>query len=220
MHGYQHKRMGVAAGIGVLAYTIMSGFDTAAIISIATIPMGAMLPDIDHDRSKVGRVRKKAVSTIKTLAMIGILAFIGFSYYSGGLWNAVLNSAYVGGMALIIWVITRNKHVKKQLGFMTKHRGIMHTLIPPAFILGTTFWTTNPVFTFGIYGLVFGYVVHLLGDMATEEGSPILWPLLKANVRYSSFNTNRSGGAIEFVCNVWCVLFVAVGIYFGYKGGF
>lgn len=219
MHGYQHKRMGIAAGVGVLAYTVMGGLDSAATICLATIPMGAMLPDIDHDMSKIGRVRKKAFATIKALAVVGILAFIGFSYYSGGLWNAALNAGYVGGMALLIWIITRNEHIKKQLGFITKHRGLMHTLLPPAFILGTTLWTTNPIFTFGIYGLVFGFLVHLLGDMATEEGAPILWPLTKANIRYSSFNTNRSSGAIEFVCNVWCVLFVAAGLYLGYKGG-
>lgn len=219
MHGYQHKRMGMAAGIGVLAYTVMAGFDTAATICIATIPIGAMLPDIDHDMSKIGRVRKKAFTLIKSLAIVGILFFIVSSYYSGGLWNASLNAGYVGGMAILIWIINRNKHVRKQLGFITKHRGIMHTLLPPAFILGTTFWTTNPIFTFGIYGLVIGFIIHLWGDMATEEGAPILWPLTKSNIRYAAFNTARSAGAIELVCNIWCVLFVGMGIYFGYMGG-
>jgi membrane-bound metal-dependent hydrolase YbcI (DUF457 family) len=221
MHGFQHKRMGMAAGAGVIIFTIITpNSPPELIMSAITLPMGAMLPDIDHDMSKIGRTRKQAFTLIRWLAVLGIAAFIVFSYMSGGMWNALLNLGYVGGMSLLVFVVNRNKHVKKQLGFITKHRGIMHTLVPPAFILGTTLWTSNPYFLFGIYGLVAGYIVHLLGDMPTEEGAPLLWPLTKANIRYAAFNTARGQKYIQFICNAWCVLFVLAGAYFGMKGGF
>lgn len=219
MHGVQHKRMGIAAGAGVVAYMILSKSSTELALSAMTIPIGVMLPDVDHDRSKIGRTRKKISETLKIISVLLVLGFVAFSYKAGGMWNALLNAGYVGGMCLIINIIENNKHVKKQLGFITKHRGIMHTLIPPAFIMGTTLWTSNDYYDYMIIGLALGYVVHLLGDMGTEQGAPVLWPLTKVNMRYSYFNTDRHSAAIEMLCNLWCILAMVIGIYFGIKGG-
>lgn len=219
MHGFQHKRMGVAAGVGIVAYSVLADAPTALALCMITTPIGAMLPDIDHDRSKLGSARKNVTNLIKAAVGVGIAAFIVSSYMSGGIWNAALNGAFLLGMAIIVNIIEGNKHVKKQLGFLTKHRGIMHTLVPPMFILGTTMWTNNQFYTYSIYGLCIGYVIHLLGDMATVEGAPILWPLTRANIRYFAFNTSKHGTFIEIVCDVWCVVFVALGVYLGIKGG-
>lgn len=211
--------MGVAASAGILAYMVLAQAPPELTLSLLTIPAGSMLPDIDHDRSKLGRNRKKVSDGIKFITGAVVIGFVAFSYMSGGPSNAILNAGYVGFMALLINIIENNKHVKKQLGFITKHRGIMHTLIPPIFLIGTIMWTSNLYYQYLIFGLSIGYVVHLLGDMATEMGAPILWPLTKANVRYFRFNTNRHGRSIELVCNAWCIIFVLAGIYFGVRGG-
>lgn len=218
MHGVQHKRMGVALGVGVLAFSLLSESNPSLALFMVTTPMGAMLPDIDHDSSKIGRTRSKVTTLIKVGVTVGIGGFLAFSYMSGGMWNAILNGVYLTVMAVIINIIERNKHVKKQMGFITKHRGIMHTLVPTAFLMGTTFWTTNEYYFYAMLGLVSGYVVHLLGDMATTEGAPIFWPLTKSNIRYLPLNTSKHGTMIELVCNIWCLLFIGVGIYFGMGG--
>lgn len=220
MHGFQHKRMGVAAGIGVVAYSVLADKNTALALCMVTTPIGAMLPDIDHDRSKLGSTRKKVTNFIKFGVAVGIGAFIVSSYMSGGLWNALLNGIFLLGMAILVNIIESNKHIKKQLGFITRHRGIMHTLVPPIFLMGTTLWTSNTFYDYSIYGLCIGYVIHLLGDMATVTGVPLLWPILKKdNIRYFAFDTSRHKTYIELVCNIWCIIFVALGIYLGIRGG-
>lgn len=220
MHGVQHKRMGVAAGIGVLAFTLLSNAPPELAIVTVTAPMGAMFPDIDHDRSKLGQTRKKITTLAKVCIELGIAAYLFISYTSGGMKALILNALYVGGGALLIFMVERNKVVRKQLGFITKHRGIMHTLVPPLAMMGTTFWTNSSYYLYAMVGLALGDVIHLLGDMGTEEGSPILWPLVKSNIRYSKFNTTRNGTAIEVLCNIWCVALVSIGVYLGMKGGF
>ena len=215
MLGSQHKRMGTAAGIGVVTYTIMSGANPALALFMVTTPIGAMLPDIDHDRSKLGSQRKKVTGLIKLAVVAGIVYFIVSSYMSGGIVNAILNGVFLAGLAIMVNVIESNKFIKRQLGFITKHRGIMHTLIIPMFLLGTTLWTSNVFYTYSIYGLCLGYVIHLLGDMATVEGAPILWPLTKANIRFMKLNTGKNGTMLEVVCNIFCVAFIMIGVLAG-----
>lgn len=219
MHGFQHRKMGVAAGVGVLAYTVLSKASPEISLCVATLPIGAMLPDIDSDTSKLGRTRKKVLKTAKLLSVIVLVVSVLFSYHSGGALNAILNCIFIGAMVVLVNIIERNKHVKKQLGFITKHRGIMHTLIVPMFLMGTTLWTLDLYYYYSMLGLSAGCVLHLCGDMATEEGAPILWPITKHNIRYLPFNTTRSGGAIDAVCNIWCGLLVIGGVFFGVRGG-
>lgn len=56
--------------------------------------------------------------------------------------------------------------------FWVKHRGVTHSLI----LLGIV--TVLAQKYLGFYGLALGagYASHLLGDMATREGVPLLWP--------------------------------------------
>lgn len=220
MLGYQHKRMGVAAGAGVLAYTILAQAPPELSLIMVTAPLGAMLPDIDHDQSKIGKTRKNVFAFVKFLSITALIGFVIFSYVSNGILSALLNLAYIGGMVILINIIERNKHIKKQLGFITKHRGIMHTLIPTVFIFGTTFWTSSSYCAYLIIGLAYGTIVHLLGDMATTEGAPILWPITKVNIRYLKLNTGKHSGILDIVCYIWCAIFIGVGVYFGVKGGF
>ena len=221
MHGYQHRRMGVAAGVGIVAYSVLSDSSSAMALFMVTTPIGALLPDIDHDMSKMGKVRAKVVTGIKIGITAGIIAAGISSYLSGGIVNVILNVAFLLGIVFLIHIVEKNKFIKKQLGFITKHRGIMHTLVPPMFIFASTFWTNNQFYDYLIYGLCIGYIVHLIGDMANKEGIPLLWPIVKnSNIRYMSIVTNKSPMVLDIVCYVWCVVFILLGIVFGVKGGF
>lgn len=219
MHGYQHKRMGFAASVGILSFVALSRQDLNLIIMALTIPFGSLLPDIDHDKTKLGRKRKKVVNIIKFLVTLALITFMVTSYLSGGLLLSITNGLFIGGLIIAINIVERNKHIKKMLGFFTMHRGIMHTLIVPAFLVGTTLWTNNFIYCNLIYGLSLGYLIHIIGDMATYEGAPICWPLKKLNVRYFKFKTDKNPKAIELVCNIWCLLFILFGIYRGLNGG-
>lgn len=219
MHGYQHKQMGIAAGIGVVAYTILAKAPVELTLCMITTPVGAMLPDIDHDKSKLGATRKKATGLIKFGITLGIIGVIVLSYISGGLRNAILNTLILGVAGIIIHIIEGNKFVKAQLGFVLKHRGIMHTCIVPILFMATTLWMETSIYNYAMYGLSLGYMVHLLGDMSTLGGAPIFWPIMKRNIRYFKFHTTKNSGAISFVCWMWCIIFIGLGIYLGLKGG-
>lgn len=214
MNGSQHKRMGIAAGIGVLTYSILVGSPIAMALCSVAIPAGAMLPDIDHSGTKIGKLRKNITDIIKVCLGIGLLGILVLSYMSGGIMNLLQNLFYFCAMAFLIWLVERNSFIRDQLGFITKHRGIMHTLAPPVYIIGSTFWTGSIYYDYIAFGIGIGYVIHLLGDMATYEGVPLLWPLSKSmNIKYFSFLSNEDKNKLEIVCNIWCVIFILIGFY-------
>lgn len=215
MTGVQHKRMGVAAGLGVLAYTVLKPADPTLALCMCTAPFGAMLPDIDHDQSKLGRNRKTITGLVKAVVIIAVIAFLGLSFYSGGLWPMVMNAIYVGLACLILKILASNKAVSRQLGFITKHRGIMHTLVPPVVLMGSCMWCTHTLYVHAVLGLCIGYVVHLIGDMATVDGAPVAWPLTKRNIRYFKLNSSKHAGALNVASYVWSAIFIAAGVMLG-----
>jgi inner membrane protein len=103
-----------------------------------------------------------------------------------------LNMIVAAGVLLTFWIPDLDKetskpgrHLKlisKILSFFTKHRGITHSLIAYVIVAGLfKSLETIPVTTFSLSGLfigsVIGYGSHLLGDMSTPQGIPLLWPL-------------------------------------------
>lgn len=63
-----------------------------------------------------------------------------------------------------------------------KHRGITHTLLTSIVLTGITYLATQslPI----TIGLFMGYVSHLMGDMMTVSGVPLLAPLSKKRFRF------------------------------------
>lgn len=208
MTGEQHKRMGVAASVGVVTYALLSKMPIEVILLAVTIPMGAMLPDIDSNTSELGRVRKRIGSILKVaLTLAGISVLIASFIYDGIL-VGVLNIVYVGSAILLITLIERNKFIKKQLGFIVGHRGIMHTLIPPAALIGITIWSSNMYVFYLVSGVAVGCLIHLLGDMATTRGAPVLWPVFKFNIKYANLSSEKNSASINVICNIWCIVFI------------
>ena len=62
MMGTQHKVVGIGFGIATALYVAEGlGEPAPAMLSMAAATVGSMLPDIDHDRSRIGRKRKLQV---------------------------------------------------------------------------------------------------------------------------------------------------------------
>lgn len=72
------------------------------------------------------------------------------------------------------------------------HRGIFHTLLLPALLFGIM---TIFLPIYGVYyiPLLVGYISHILLDMLTPEGVPLLWPV---PTRFS-IPLVQTGGIIE-----------------------
>jgi inner membrane protein len=111
------------------------------------------------------------------ISMVGLFAYP--SYYGGVMLGSLLPDidhpqSYLGRR---LWILSAP--INKLFG----HRGFTHSLLS-LFLLGTAtavWWANNPLF-FG--GLLLGYLSHLLGDMTTISGVPLLYP---KKTRYKFF---------------------------------
>ena len=197
MNGVQHKVVG--AGFGVAgAYVFCKGYgDPLGAFIAASSVVGCMLPDIDHDMTKIGRKRKfvteLSTKAINAILLIGIaagliltvLAIRGFQTYG-------VNPQMAIGMVIGSIVILVAKKIignSKTFKWATKHRGLMHTLVVPVMLFMGLNVSEYPLWRYIILGLLIGYLSHLFADMLTVEGCPVLFPLTKKNIHFLSLKT-------------------------------
>ena len=71
------------------------------------------------------------------------------------------------------WVGRRLRLISIPLGLVVGHRGVTHSLL--AVVVGIAFlhWHGGQSLT---APLVVGYLSHLVGDLCTPAGAPLLWP--------------------------------------------
>lgn len=192
MNGTQHKIVGVGFGLAG-AYAVVAGKgDTNGALIAATSIIGCMLPDMDHDRTKLGRKRKLLTGLATNVAnavvfggiVIGLVG--GFLVFKGfvdfGVNPIMLFAAAIGfGIVAAIKKIIGDSAIFK---WATKHRGLMHTLVVPALLWFAMMASEYPIYHYAIEGLFVGYISHLFADMLTVEGCPILFPLTRSNWRF------------------------------------
>lgn len=223
MMGTQHKVVGIGFGIATALYVAEGlGEPAPAMLSMAAATVGCMLPDIDHDRSRIGRKRKFVTSLLGKLtkASIGILMVVTILLtvllYMGLLSiNLDMSKLIISLGGLIVVVIFAKVAQKTEsVRWLTKHRGLMHTLIPPASILFASSASANAYWRFTFLGLGIGYLSHLLADMLTVEGCPILFPLTKNNKRFLKLKTKNKStwiAAIALAIVPICLMIMLLG---------
>jgi len=208
MTGKTHKFIGIAAGAAV-AYTAVSG-DAMGLFYIIACPIGAMLPDIDHDNSKLGRSRKNIMAAISTVfgsfALVAIAFFLVDAYEQSNLLPAIVTVLIIIIPFALLVSLSKIKFVKKNLKFMVKHRGLMHTLILPAFMFGASFLVNEPTFRILLNGVNIGYITHILSDLLTTRGCPILYPVTKKNIRFMNIKT---GSPSEYIAGTVLAALIA-----------
>lgn len=117
---------------------------------------------------------------------------------------------FLGGVAALSALVPDVDHpagiIRRRLGagghiafFWLGHRGITHTLIAWAVMSAVTlyFLPSNVAFAFSC-----GYASHLLADMLTRSGVPLVYPL--TDYRYS-LRLMRTGGLFEGLIGLICV---------------
>jgi inner membrane protein len=120
----------------------------------------------------VGTLLGVGTQYVTGLPMVGILAYP--SFYGGVTLGSLFPDidhpqSYIGRRIPLIPTL-----IYKTLG----HRGFTHSLLSLSlFGIATAFyWSINPLF-FG--GFLLGYLSHLLADMTTPSGIPLLYPKYK-----------------------------------------
>lgn len=198
MMGTQHKVVGIGFGLATALYAAeVMNEPGPAIVALATSTVGCMLPDMDHDRTKIGRKRKLVTDiTSKAMTILSVLAIVGLGTVitatAVGMINSNVNlTTLITGLIGLIGFLIIAKWVGNTdtVKWMCKHRGFMHTLIPQILMILVAFSSDLNYWQFAWLGLAIGYGSHLLADMLTVEGCPILWPLSRHNIRILKLKT-------------------------------
>lgn len=220
MTGAQHKLVGTGFGIAG-AYAICHGYqDPYGVIVFPLAVAGSMLPDIDHDMTKIGR-KRKAVTTVATgsmnlmigggiiaAAILAIITMLGIKDFG----FSPTQLGIVAGGLVVVAVLRKVLTNSKTFKWATKHRGIMHTLVVPAILYFAMGVSDFPLWKYSMLGLLIGYCSHLFADMLTVEGCPILFPLTKNNIRFMTLRTKNK--SCNVAAMVVCILAIAVGFVF------
>lgn len=188
MSGAQHKIVGIGFGVAA-AYALMHHYnEPMGIITAVGSSIGCMLPDIDHNKTKLGRKRKVATTfaggMINVMVYGGIIlgAFIlvstGLGFASYGVSTSHL-ALFIAGLVafLVVRGVVTNSSIYK---WSVAHRGIMHTLLPPLLLYVLMGLSDYPAWKFSILGVLVGYVSHLVADMLNADGCPLLFPLSRS----------------------------------------
>ena len=221
MTGKSHYAIGCALGVAV-AYIGIKHEDISLVASALACPLGSMLPDIDHNNSKIGRQRKQIVDTVRKIATYGGLGLFGFTVFTNWvatgvfgvtelLFNGILPSVITYLPIIVCILLATSEGVKKRFKFFTKHRGIMHTLWPSIGMYFGSISTEFLLFKYLLFGLTMGYLSHLFADCETHAGCPILWPLYSNPIRIFNVTTGTKAETFMMVCDL-CVITAAAWI--------
>ncbi|MCL2016707.1 MAG: metal-dependent hydrolase [Defluviitaleaceae bacterium] len=210
MTGKSHSTIGIATGLAFTIYGVTNSAPEYA-LAMFTAPLFAMLPDIDHNNSKIGRIRKKTTKFVAVACFLALLA--AASYYGWYLANYILFAVLTLSAILpvvLIFLINKTKTGKRLINFTVKHRGIMHTFIMPAGLLFLASFVSQPLLLILLYGSVAGYVSHIIADCLTKHGCPILFPLTTKNIRFARVVTGSANEAVATVALVALIIAIPV----------
>ena len=197
MQGKTHKAVGFMTGAAIVTYAV-SVNSPLMCFGMITAPIGAMLPDIDHHNSKLGRTKDTVFNVIdkicKVVCIVALLVTIAAVFTPARAAICPISAAAFGVSGVIVFVLSDK--FSKTFPFLTKHRGIMHTLVLPIILLVLCAMSNNPVTKSLVFGLAAGYLSHLYTDSLTKEGTPLVWPLSQDLVGPKLIKT---GGVMEYV---------------------
>lgn len=205
MTGAQHKVVGTGAGIAAALILVVAKEEPVGALVVGTSIVGSMLPDIDHDKTKIGRKRKLFTDVsgklINTLIYGGIILgallvlLLTYGFVNFGISPMHMMIGVVG--LLIIAVAKKVIMNSNTVQWAAKHRGLMHTLVVPVLLYVLMGMSDFSVWHYSLLGLVIGYCSHLFADCQTVEGCPLLFPLTKNNIRIMRLRTKEKS------CTTW-----------------
>jgi len=212
MTGKSHKAIGTAAGAAIAIYGIRQG-DYVFALALVTAPLAAMLPDIDHGSARIGKLRKLVANIAVTAVAVAIViaAWIHGRFILENYTTMLMVGIGVVIPTFFLFKLSQTKWVRETWGFVTKHRGIMHTLIIPICALIATFYIRERYFLILTYGFLAGYVSHILADCMTIKGCPILFPLLRKNIKFTKIKTGSSAEQVQ--ATILIVVIILFGVF-------
>ena len=179
MIGRHHAISGASVWFGVAGVAMHETAHPVELVAATTIcAAAAVLPDVDEPGSSVARSLGAVSETVSKVT----------NKMCGGHRNAshsLLGAAVIGGLAL--WATTNLIATAAVFAFLvflawyTLMPILRHGLIALGVGAGAGVWAAQGHLNVSLLpiAVVFGYLVHLGGDMLTSEGVPLFWPVAK-----------------------------------------
>lgn len=218
MSGYKtHMVIGAVGGLGLALLLdarlpqigpplplIPNGYSGLGLIAGSAVL--ATWPDIDQGQSWIAQRSRRVLTVVSSLALGagGVLLAearqLGLAPITAGLIGLVL-----GG--LFGWFLLSKAVLRLIRELAGGHRRLTHSavlsvaLLLVAALLAAADWSRTAV---GCAALVWGQFLHVLGDLVTVDGVPLLYPFSRRSQRILPRPLARIGEPIAFV--VACVL--------------
>lgn len=193
------------------------GADVQPLICIIPTAVGAFLPDMDIQQSRLGQKFKILSKNMKhrgithtLLAPVCLLVGTACIQTRGA---AIIASLLIGLLVGLLFDkkggTSRGKWYKRLITWCTNKRGILATVL--MLILTYFLPSTGASLIFGIF---VGWTLHIFEDLFNSKGCPILWPLAKGHVHIPVIGVIKTRHWTEYVfllawlggCGVWAFL--------------
>lgn len=223
MNGRQHQTVGIGAGIGTgLALFSLTNDPFALIGTAVGSAIGCWGPDIDHDKTKIGRKRKAVTTVFKWtssllfwVVLAGVVIGVIMSIGNIITYSKDIMSMLISGVGIIfLFLIGRKLTQSKLFKWATDHRGFMHTLAVPLLLGWLAYSVQGSVLFYPVVGFLNGYVSHLIADMFTVSGCPILFPLTRKCIRIPGLNFTSKNPKLNWIAKLLAFAWVVAGFMF------
>ncbi len=234
MNSTAHKCGGVAfASLSTLIFSTYNHISIEqGIMLITGATFGALLPDIDHKGSEVGK-KLKPISNIVckntqhrgfthtfvctfivSMFLFGLVGIIKSLYYESLTHRFILGAT----SGFLVWVamdtalnsmrpkFIHNKRIKKLLDLEYPSLII---LISICIIFSSKVYDSLDMFA---SGATIGYISHIILDLFNPMGVPIFYPISKHRVHIANIKTGAQEGIVSAVCNL-VTIFVLVELF-------
>ncbi|MBE6067229.1 MAG: metal-dependent hydrolase [Clostridium lundense] len=186
------------AGVGIVTYLLLYNKlpDKVSLTGLAVVTFASLLPDIDHPKSIINQYIlpfKNKMTKVVLYACSGII-FLWYSFLYD-------KEPYIKTIGIFLILIAVSSHRK---GLTHSLMGMILFAFQIAYI-GNVYEIRNLIYYF-----MLGYGLHLLCDMATNRGVPLLYPFKEKNIKLPiTFKTNSFiGNFIETLIIVAGLLYV------------
>lgn len=194
MTGKTHLAVGLTSGLGLIYLSEDVSWLEVGLTLVLT-GSAALLPDIDTEGSMINnflfsKVSKQARTF--ALAAIGLLLILTqFFLPQTPFWVSLIGIFFVA------------------VAF-APHRGLTHSLVMTVYV----WWVANTAAPEMATPIVVGYVSHLIVDMLTVSGIPLLWPLpWKLSLSQIGIKI-KTGSWIDTSLGYLCYGLTAVGVVY------
>ena len=106
---------------------------------------------------------------------------------------------------------------------MLKHRGFTHTLVMPLCFLLLMYVVAHYMFPFSmlviginslLFGLMFGWILHIFADMFNKKGVPLLFPITNSRIYVATVKTRHRSEYVWLALYIVCISILVVWLRF------